>query len=267
MHATARDDAWDSGEAYERYVGRWSRRVAARFLDALGVPALAAWADVGCGTGALTAAILADAHPLSVAGVDASETFVGQARRRIVDPRACFDVGDATRLPWPGATFDAAVSGLVLNFVPEPAAMVGEMRRVTKPGGTVALYVWDYADGMQMLRAFWDAAVAVDPGARALDEAARFPVCRADALRALFEQAGLAQVQTPAIDVDTAFADFDDYWTPFLAKTGPAPAYLASLDEATRGRIRERLHAALPRGDGGAIALRARAWSVRGTVA
>lgn len=259
-------NAWDSGEAYERYVGRWSRRVAERFLDALDVSERAAWADVGCGTGALVAVILARRNPAAVAGVDSSAQFIEQARRRVNDPRARFEVGDATRLPWPDATFDGTVSGLVLNFVPDPAAMVREMARVTRRGGTVALYVWDYADGMQMMRVFWDAAVDAQPQAAQFDEANRFPICRPAALHALFTAAGLAGVSTAAIDVPTVFADFDDFWTPFLAKTGPAPAYLASLDETARERIRTRVEAALPHAPDGSIPLQARAWSARGTV-
>lgn len=263
---TSTPNPWDSGDAYERYVGRWSRRVGQRFVDALQVPARAAWADVGCGTGALTAVILSLRDPVAVAAIDSAPAFVEQARRRIADPRARFAVGDATKLPWPSATIDAAVSGLVLNFVPEPTAMLREMARVTRPGGTVAAYVWDYAEGMQMMRVFWDAAVATQPEAAGVDEARRFPLCRTDALQALFTDAGLAAVRTSAIEVDTVFADFDDYWTPFLAKTGPAPAYLASLDEATRTRIRERVRAALPIRTDGSIPLRARAWSAQGTV-
>lgn len=262
----AAPNAWDSGEAYERYVGRWSRRVAERFLDALGATERATWADVGCGTGALTAAILARRNPDRVAAIDMSTQFVEQARRRVIDPRARFEVGDAMRLPWPDATFDATVSGLVLNFVPDPAAMVREMARVTKPGSPVALYVWDYAEGMQMMRVFWDAAVATQPQAAQFDEATRFPICRPEALHDLLAGGGLAKVQASAIDVDTVFADFDDFWTPFLAKTGPAPAYLASLDETARERIRARVQAALPCNPDGSIALQARAWSVGGTV-
>lgn len=262
--SAAAANAWDSGDAYERYVGRWSRRVAERFLDAFDVPEQAAWADVGCGTGALTAVIVARRNPTGVAGIDTSAQFVEQARLRVTDPRARFEVGDATRLPWSDATFDGTVSGLVLNFVPDPAAMVREMARVTTRGGTVALYVWDYAQGMQMMRIFWDAAVATEPQAAQFDEGKRFPICRPEALHALFTDAGLGAVQTSAIDVDTVFADFDDFWTPFLAKTGPAPAYLASLDATARERVRARVQTALPRAPDGSIPLQARAWWARG---
>lgn len=260
-------DAWDSGEAYERYVGRWSRLVARAFVEWLKPPAQASWADVGCGTGALTSTILDLCRPAAVSGVDASAQFIERARSRVNDARVRFETGDATGLPWADASFELAVSGLVLNFVPAHEAMVREMARVTKQAGTVGLYVWDYADGMQMIRAFWDTAAEVHPEGVASDEAKRFPICQPDALRVVFEKAGLTGVDTTSIEIETIFADFDDYWIPFLGKSGPAPAYLASLSEASREAIRSRLQARLSAGADGAIAMRARAWAVRGTVA
>jgi trans-aconitate methyltransferase len=260
-------DAWDSSEAYERYVGRWSRRVAPKFLDWLQAPAQAAWADVGCGTGALTSTILTRCDPAAISGLDASAQFVDQAQHRIDDARVRFDVGDATRLPWSSHSFHFSVSGLVLNFVPDHEAMLREMARVTKPTGTVAVYVWDYAEGMQMMRGFWYAAAEVHPESVEFDEARRFPVCHPDALRALFEKVGLAKVDTKAIDVATLFADFDDYWGPFLGGSGPAPAYLATLTEPLRQAIRERLAARLRPGADGKIAMSARVWAIRGRVA
>jgi SAM-dependent methyltransferase len=266
MSATRAPDAWDSGEVYERYVGRWSRRVAETFVAWLQPPMRVAWADVGCGTGALTSAILGRCDPATVVGIDSSPDFVDQARRRVADPRVRFETGDATRLPWADDVFDFAVSGLVLNFVPAPDAMVSEMSRVTKRDGVVALYVWDYAEGMQMMRAFWDAAAEVHPAAAEADEARRFPICQPERLAALFTNAGLAGVATTPIDIETLFTDFDDYWAPFLGKTGPAPAYLASLPEAVCGQIRDRLAVRLPTSAEGRIALSARAWAVRGAV-
>lgn len=259
-------DAWDSGRAYEQYVGRWSRKVAAGFLDGIKPAAQLAWADVGCGTGALASTILAACDPRDVHGIDASNDFVAQARQLVADRRARFEVGDATRLPWDSTTFDVAVSGLVLNFVPDHAAMVREMARVTRPGGTVALYVWDYAEGMQMLRLFWDAAAAVDPDAARLDEGVRFPVCRPEPLRSVFESARLTSIDVRAIEVPTVFEDFDDFWAPFLGKTGPAPAYLASLDGSARESIRQRLESKLAARRNGRIEMTARAWAVRGAV-
>jgi hypothetical protein len=150
------------------------------------------------------------------------------------------------------------VSGLVLNFVPDPAAAVAEIRRATR--GTFGAYVWDYgAGGIGLLRAFWDAAVALDPAAAALDEAVRFPLCGEGALGAAFG------VEARGITVPTVFRDFDDYWTPFLGGQGPAPAYLASLPEDRRVALRESLRERLPVAADGTIALTARAWAVRGT--
>jgi SAM-dependent methyltransferase len=256
---------WDSGHAYEQYAGRWSRKVAAAFLGWLAPPPSLAWADVGCGTGALAATILGACEPSSVCGIDASETFVSQARRGIDDPRARFETGDAARLPWPSSSCDVTVSGLVLNFVRDHEAMLKEMARVTKPGGRVAAYVWDYAGGMQMMRHFWDAAIAVSPDDAKLDQAERFPLCRPEPLEALFERTGLTSVNVCAIDVPTVFRDFDDYWSPFLGRTGAAPTYLASVGDDVRERIRQHLERRLAP-TGGPIALTARAWAVQGAV-
>ncbi|HEV8401473.1 MAG TPA: methyltransferase domain-containing protein [Candidatus Limnocylindrales bacterium] len=257
------DDRWADGDAYEAYIGRWSRAIADRFVDWLSIGPGARWVDVGCGSGALTATILARADPAVVRGVDSSSAFVEAARGRIADPRASFAIGDATSLPLDAASSDAVVSGLVLNFIPDLAAALGEMRRVAGPGATVAAYVWDYA-GMELIRAFWDAAVARDPGARPLDEAVRFPICAPGPLAGAFEGAGLSTVETSAITVPTTFIDFDDYWTPFLRATGPAPAYVASLDDDARSALRDRLRSSLPIAPDGGIRLVARAWAVRG---
>ena len=257
-------DRWTGGDEYEAYIGRWSRPVAAAFVDWLAVGAGRHWVDVGCGTGALSAAILAGAAPASVVGIDPSADFVDAAAARVDDRRARFAVGAADAIPLETATADAVVSGLVLNFVPDLAAALAEMCRVTRPGGVVAGYVWDYADGMTLIRRFWDAAIALDPAARELDEGIRFPICAPDPLRRAFEAAGLAGVEVRPIDVPTVFRDVDDYWTPFLSGVGPAPGYAAALDPARRDALRERLDATLPREADGRIALTALAWAVRG---
>lgn len=256
-------DTWERGDPYERYVGRWSRRVAPRFLSWLRIPPGRRWLDVGCGTGAVCAAIAAECAPALVAGAEPSEGFLSTARQRL-GGAADLRPGSAAALPFDDAAFDVVVSGLVLNFVPDAPAALGEMRRVTRAGGTIAGYVWDYAGGMQLMRAFWDAAAALDPRAASLDEGPRFPLCRPEALTALFSGAGLREVQSAAIDVPTHFENFDDYWQPFLGGQGPAPAYAMSLDEDARGRLRERLRGALPARADGSIALTARAWAVRG---
>jgi SAM-dependent methyltransferase len=255
---------WAGGDRYESYVGRWSRPVARRFLGDLAVPPGRRWLDVGCGTGALTQAILATAAPAAVVGVDPSPDFVAHAAAHVPDPRAAFREGSAQALPVDDASVDVVVSGLVLNFVPEPAAALVEMRRAATPGGTVAAYVWDYAGAMQLMRHFWDAAAERDPTAADLDEGLRFPLCRPGPLRSLFTGAGLDDVVVGEIVVPTVFADFDDYWTPFLGGTGPAPAYAMSLGEADRNALREILRARLPTADDGSIQLTARAWTVRG---
>ena len=256
---------WAGAGAYEPYVGRWSRLVARDFLAWLDVPPQRRWLDVGCGTGALAQAILAVASPARVTGIDSSVGYVAHARAQTVDPRAHFDVGDAQALSWDAGSFDGAVSGLVLNFLPQPERGAAEMVRVTRAGGTVAAYVWDYSGQMQLMRYFWDAAVALDPGAGDLDEGRRFPLCQPEPLRRLFADAGLREVQVRAIDVPTVFQDFDDYWTPFLGGQGPAPTYAMSLDEAPRTALRERIRATLPVAPDGHIHLVARAWAARGS--
>jgi SAM-dependent methyltransferase len=255
---------WSSGNAYEPYVGRWSRPVAREFLRWLAVSPGGRWLDVGCGAGALSESILSLAAPARVVGVDPSPAFVAFARDRVRDPRVLFDVGDAQALQADTATFDAVVAGLVLNFVPEPDRAVSEMARVTRPGGNVAAYVWDYAEGMQMMRHFWDAAGALDPGARELDEGRRFTLCRPEPLADLFQNTGLGEVEVRAIDVPTVFRDFDDYWSPFLAGQAPAPAYAMSLSQERRAALRDRIRASLPTSAEGEHHLTARAWAVRG---
>jgi SAM-dependent methyltransferase len=259
-------EVWEAGDAYEQYVGRWSRLVARDFLGWLDQTAGLRWLDVGCGTGALSAAIVERSAPSALTGIDSSAGFIATARSRIADSRVRFEQGDGQALPLEGGAFDVAVSGLVLNFVADPGAMLREMRRVLRPGGTVALYVWDYAGEMQMMRHFWDAAEALDPAARELAEGLRFPICRPDALEALVRDAGLKSVTTTSIVVPTMFRDFEDYWMPFLGGQGPAPGYCMRLPEDRRAVLRERLRAALPADANGQIALSARAWAVRGTV-
>ena len=258
-------DVWASGRAYEPYVGRWSRLVAREFLAWLDLPPEREWLDVGCGTGALSQTILECAEPRRLTGVDPSEGFLSYARHRIADPRAEWCVGDALALPVQDAAFDCAVAGLALNFVPDAARAVAEMRRATRPGGTVAAYVWDYAGEMQMMRRFWDAVVALDPAASEQDEGRRFPICRPEPLSNLFKRSGQCQVETRALDVPTLFRDFDDYWSPFLGGQGPAPGYCVSLSEERRTALRERLRESLPIAADGSIRLKARAWAVRGT--
>ena len=259
-----RKDTWAAGKLYEPYVGRWSRLVARDFLAWLAVPPQGDWLDVGCGTGALSEAILRHAQPRTLTGIDPSAGFVEHARAHIADPKASFEVADAQSLPVESARLDAAVSGLVLNFVAKPAVAVGEMARAVRPGGTVAAYVWDYGGKMELMRHFWDAAAALDPAAVELDEARRFPLCQPAPLDDLFTRAGLRDVVVRPIDVPTGFRDFDDYWNPFLGGQGPAPGYAMSLSEERRAALRERIRSELPIAADGSIDLIARAWAVRG---
>ncbi len=257
-------DAWASGDAYEPYVGRWSRLVAREFLPWLSVPAGSRWLDVGCGTGALSQTILHLTNPSHVKGIDRSQDYVECARARIQDIRAQFEIADAQALPAETGVYGAVVSGLVLNFIPQPDRAMAEMVRVTRPGGSVAAYVWDYAGGMQLMRHFWNAAAALDPAAYDLDEGRRFPICQPEPLKRLFQAAGLGRVEVRPLDIATVFRDFDDYWTPFLGGQGPAPGYTMSLSEERRAVLRERIRASLPFALDGSIPLVARAWGVRG---
>jgi SAM-dependent methyltransferase len=238
--------------------------VARIFVSGLDVAAGRRWLDVGCGTGALTATVLARAEPATITGVDPSEGFLATARAQVTDPRASFRVGDARSLPLPDGAFDVVVSGLAINFVPEPERAAAEMARVATAGAVVAAYVWDYADGMAMMRHFWDAAAAADPQGTGLDEGSQFPVCRPEPLRELWSDAGLRDVSVVPIEIDTVFAGFDDYWQPFLGGQGSAPAYVASLPASRRDAIGELLRARLPVAPDGSIRLTARAWAVRG---
>jgi SAM-dependent methyltransferase len=259
-----RADVWAAGEAYDPYIGRWSRLVARDFIDWLALPSGGRWLDLGCGTGALTQTIAARSEPASVTGLDPSDRFIAFARRQTQDRRVAFQTGDAQALPFPDMTFDAVVAGLVLNFVPDPAQALREMKRVLRPRGTGAVYVWDHAGEMQLIRHFWSAAVALDPAAHALDEARRFPLCDRERLLALFNDCGFERVECRVLDVPTVFEDFDDYWSPFLGGQGPAPTYCSTLSDDRRALLRERLRAALPIERDGSIRLIARAFAFRG---
>jgi SAM-dependent methyltransferase len=258
-------EVWEIGDAYEAYVGRWSRPVAREFVTWLAVPAGRSWLDVGCGPGALAAAALTT-DPARVTGVDRSHGFLSEARSRTSGRPTGFAVADARALPLRDGTFDAVVSGLCLNFVPDPEQAVAEFARVTAPGGVAAAYVWDYRDGMRMMRHFWDAAAALDPDAAQFDEGSRFALCAPGPLARMWTGAGLRAVETRGIEVPTVFADFSDFWQPFLGGQGSAPGYVASLDDRQRAALRDLLCSRLPIEADGSIRLTARAWAVRGSV-
>lgn len=233
----------------------------------MGLPAKRAWLDFGCGTGALTQAILSDAHPRLVIGCDRSPGYVAFTRERTLDLRAQFVEARLPELPRINGGFDVVVAGLVLNFLPTPMDGATAMTARVRPGGTVAAYVWDYADGMQLMRVFWDTVVELDPVARALDEGTRFPLCRPEPLTQLFNGAGLRDVAVESIEVPTVFQNFDDYWLPFLGGQGPAPGYATSLPPEGQAELREAIRRRLPSAADGTIPLTARAWAVKGTAA
>lgn len=262
---TPTSDRWEQGNAYERYIGRWSREVAPVFLAWLDRAPDLAWLDVGCGTGALCAAILDGCAPASVTGIEPSDGFRRTAAANL-EGKATIVAGDAAEISLPDKTIDVVVSGLVLNFLPDPGAALAEMKRLSRPGAAIAAYVWDYSGKMEFLRAFWDAAITIDPAAATKDEGVRFPLCRPEALRALFDSAELAEVDATAIDVPTRFASFDDLWQPFLAGTGPAPAYAMGLAEPQRAKLKDTFHSLVPVAADGSISLTARAWAVQGSV-
>lgn len=255
-----------SGDAYEQFMGRWSRRLAPLLLRFANVQNGDDVLDVGSGTGELTLA-LAEALPSSrVTGVERSETFVQFARSRSSNERLAFIVADAQSLELPDDSFDRALSLLVLNFIPNPAQAVGEMIRVTRGGGVVAAAVWDYGEGMEMLRAFWDEAVALDPDISTRDEG-RMPLCRRGELAALWESQNLEAVEETPLSIDLNFTSFLDYWSPFLGGQGPAGGYVAGLTADARAALESRLRARVL-GDriDQPFTLRARAWAVKGVV-
>jgi len=258
-------DAWAESDGYDDYMGRWSQPVARRFLEWLRIPPASDWVDVGCGTGALAATITEEASPSRLAGIDPSPGFVRAAARRLGE-RAELTTGRAESLPFASDSFDAAVSGLAINFFPEPEIAIREMRRVTVDGGTVAAYVWDYADGMEMIRRFWGAAVTLDPSIAHLDEATRFPLCHTEPLTDLFRSAEMTSVETTALEIPAVFSRFDEYWRPMLGDQGPAPSYVGSLSGPDRSSLKSHLKDELPTSPDGTITLTGRAWAIRGTV-
>ena len=257
-------DSWNSGDPYEYFMGRWSSKMAPRFLDWLNVPGQASWLEIGCGTGALSEAIQKNCNPSTLTCIDPSPAFLEKTRQRLAgNPE--FAIGSASTIPKPDQTFDFVVSALALNFFPDLPRALSEMKRVVKINGTIAAYVWDYADRMDLLRHFWDAAITVDPGAAQLDEGKRFPICNQSNLKNLFTEAGLLDIQSSYLDIDTVFTNFDDYWEPFLGGQGPAPGYVISLNKDLKQELKTTLQNTLPVKADGTIKLMARAIAIRGT--
>ncbi len=260
------NDFWLGGNLYEQFMGRWSRLIAQPFLAWMAIPPAQNWLDVGCGAGALTQQILAAQQPNAVISIDSSPEFITHAQQMVIDQRVRFQVGLAQSMALDSNAVDAVVSGLVLNFVPQPEEAIAEMIRVTKPKGTIGIYLWDYADGMEMLRYFWDTAVNLNPAAKQFDEGLRFPLCQKGNLERLMQKSGLKQVEATPIEATTLFQNFDDYWTPFLGKVGPAPSYTTSLSQENQQQLETQLRQSLPINQDGSIPLIARAWAVKGIV-
>ncbi len=250
-----------SADSYDRYMGRYSRQLAPLFADFAGVQAGQSVLDVGCGPGALTGELVNRTGAERTAAVDPSPAFVEACAQRFagVDARTA----PAERLPWPDGSFDAALAQLVVSFLQDADQALGELRRVARSGGCVAACTWDYGGGMEMLRAFWDAALELDPDAA--DEARVLRYTDPDSLTELWQRAGLSEVTTGPLVVEARYSDFDDLWLGLLTGTGPAGQYCVSLDperqDALRAACSDRLG-----NPPGPFTLSARAWAVRGDV-
>jgi SAM-dependent methyltransferase len=248
-----------SREAYDAFMGRYADRLAPLLIAFADVQPGETVLDVGCGPGSLTEALAAHVGAENVAAIDPSEQFATATAERV--PAADVQVGAAESLPWPSDTFDTALAQLVVNFMSDADAGVGEMRRVIRPGDTVAACTWDYSGGMTMLRTFWDAALALDPAAP--DEAGTMHFNDPNKLRELWLRVGLEAVETDALVVEASYRDFDDFWEPFTGGVGPAGAYCLSLDPDRRAALREECRRRLGDPDG-AFTLSATAWAVKG---
>jgi SAM-dependent methyltransferase len=254
---------WDAAGAYDRYIGRYGPSLSEALIAFAGVEPGMRALDVGCGPGALTAALAGRLGAERVAAAEPSEAFAAACRARV--PGAEVVVARAEALPFAGGAFDAALSQLVVNFMADAPAGVREMARVVRPGGAVAACVWDYGGGMTLLDAFWDAACEVEPGrAASADEGTAMPYRREGELAALWREAGVGEVRDGALTATAAYAGFDDLWAPLPAGVGPSGAFCASLDEEGRAALREGLRRRLGVGDG-PFELSARAWVAAGT--
>ncbi len=251
---------------YERFMGRWSRLLAPPYVAFAGVKNGDRVLDVGTGTGSLAAAVEAGMPASEITGVDPSEGFIAYAQKHVTSARAHFEVGDAQALKFKDAAFDNTLALLVMNFIPDPNKAIMEMRRVTRPQGVVSACVWDYDSGMQMLRFFWDEAVAIDPSIEPKDER-HMKLSHQGELGQLWRTAGLINIKEQPLVIDQAYSSFNDYWEPFTKGAGPGGAFVVSLPQDRRqhleARMRKRL---LGERQDGPFTLTAKAWCVRGDV-
>ena len=250
---------------YEDMMGRWSARLAPLFVRFARIGNAGRVLDVGCGTGSLVKFLAAASPRFEIVGIDPAQPFIEYARTQFSDPRVTFDRASALDLPYPTGSFDDTLSLLVLMFVPEPEKAVQEMRRVTRPGGTVAACTWD-RDGLEMSSGFWEEAVTLDPEAEARSERPRH-LTRSGQLTALWRATGLQHVEEVALEISMDFSSFDDYWQPYLKGVGPPGVYVASLSpdrrETLRNAIRKRFLGDSPDRP---FSLQAKALAVRGSV-
>lgn len=254
---------WNAGKEYTYYMGRWSERIASSFLKWINPPSHQIWLDIGCGTGALSQAILLQTNPALVEAIDTSAAYLQEATCRISDSRIHFQLADAQHLPFPNSTFNWVVSGLVFNFLHDTYGTLQEIKRVLKSDGRLGIYVWDYAGKMEMIRFFWDAVKTLFPDDAHLDEGVRYGDAYPSRLRQILEQAGYTEISTTAIEISMHFVDFEAYWRPFLGGQGPAPAYLRSLHTDQSHRLKQYLQNTLPLQADGSIDLIARAWAIQ----
>ena len=256
-----------SGDGYEMQMGRWSRRLAELFLDFCGCCDEEVILDAGCGTGALTAAILRRTNTAKVSGIDFSAPYVEHARQTIPDARARFSVGDICALPDEGSSFDRVLSLLVLHFVPEANRAVAELRRVARPGATVGAAVWD-GGGLVAYRMFFDTAAALLPsGDEQRARNFRRPMTRPGELADAWRACGLTDVRDTMLTIRMEFASFNDYWMPYEGKDGPGAQYMAALDPDQKDHLRNAVRLAYLAGDpDGPRSYAATAWAVKGTV-
>jgi SAM-dependent methyltransferase len=248
-----------TGEAYDRFMGRYSQQLAPLMIDFAEIDPSQRVLDVGCGPGALTARLARRVGAERIAAVDPSESFVAACAARV--PGADVRRGEAGSLPWPDGTFDAVLSQLVINFLPDPVRGVAESVRVSRPGGMLAACVWDYGDRMQLLRAFWNAARELDP--EVPDEGQTMRIRTAEALDRLWREGGVDDVGTASLVVRVHYLDFADLWDSLQHGVGPAGAYCRSLDDQRRAVLRDGLFAGLG-SPAGPFTCEARAWAVRG---
>jgi SAM-dependent methyltransferase len=256
------------GDGYELQMGRWSRRLAPKFIEFAGVKEADSVLDVGCGTGSLTSTLALNPDIRSLHGIDFSAAYIEHARRENSGSRIQFQVGDACALPFGDREYDHSLSMLVLQFIPQPETAISEMRRVTRPGGTVAAATWDSRGGFVWARMFWDTAAMLDTEAnkrRARTQSR--PMTRPGDLERAWRASGLTDVVQDMLTIRMDFASFDDFWAPMDGKDGPYADYVRTLTPEKKALFREKLQLAYVDGEAdGPRSYAATAWAVKGKV-